>query len=126
MKFPRTLLGGRIRSSTLALMVSFLAVLTVWIMVRPVPVQVTEEVTYDNGVVTVRKTTRTDGRTEATPTPTPKSTPTPKASPTPAAGSAKPTPATGAPTSKPNPEPTGVGGLLAPPPTPTPQTPFQG
>jgi hypothetical protein len=129
-KLPRTLLGGRIRSSTVALMLSFFAVLTVWILVRPVPVQATEEVSYDNGVVTVRKTTRTEGKTtvvEPTPTPSPTATPTPKPTPVPKPASGKPTPA-----GTPAPTPPGVGGLLAPAPAPTPTptstpgTPFEG
>ena len=36
-RLPRTLLGNRIRTSTLGLLVLFLAVLAVYVAVRPVP-----------------------------------------------------------------------------------------
>lgn len=128
MKLPRTLIGGRIRSSTIALALSFFAVLTVWILVRPIPVEVTESVTTT--VRTTKKVTENRPATEveATPTPAPA---TPK--PTPVPATATPTPDPAAPTPEPGPptpEPGGVGGLLgAPTPTPTPPPvtpPFEG
>lgn len=47
-RLPRTLLGGRVRTSTVGLAVAFAVVLTVYLLVRPVPVA-TVSVTNPDG-----------------------------------------------------------------------------
>ncbi len=126
MKLPRTLLHGRVRASTVGLSLTFLAVLTLWVLVRPEPITVTEEaVCTDGACVTVRTTkSRPSGPTPTpqptiTPTPTPKPTQTPKPAPTPK--TAKPTPGPGSATPTPTPIGGTDGGLFGPAPTPTPE-----
>ena len=118
MKLPRTVLHGRVRTSTLGLLLSFVAVLTLWVMVRPEPLTVTEE------VVTVRTTKNRPSEPTPTPqptiTPTPRPTETPKPTATPKPGNATPGP--GAVTATPTPAGPAGGGLLGTPaPTPTPK-----
>ena len=127
MRLPRTLLHGKVRTSTLGLLLSFFAVLTLWVLVRPEPVTITEEALCSDGTcVTVRKTQRgSSGPTPTpqptiTPSPTPRPSVTPKPTPTPKA--ATPTPDPGLVT--PTPTPVGGGGGLfggqrTPVPTPT-------
>jgi hypothetical protein len=131
MKLPRTLLHGKVRMSTLGLLLSFFAVLTLWVLVRPEPVTVTEEALCSDGTcVTVRKTQR--GSSDPTPTPQPTITPTPsprpsvtpKPSPTPKTTQpTQPTPGPGVVTPTPTATPVGGGGLFGgartPVPTPT-------
>jgi hypothetical protein len=120
-KLPATFLRGRIRRSTLGLVASFFAVLTLWIAIRPAPPEVTEECDADRCVVTVRTTKKNPAPT-VTPVPTappertPRPTPTPTASPKPR----KPTPTPGAPSTAPTAPASDVGGLLAPQPSATP------
>jgi hypothetical protein len=47
-RLPRTLLGGRVRTSTVGLAVAFAVVLTVYLLVRPAPVA-TVSVTNPDG-----------------------------------------------------------------------------
>lgn len=116
MNLPRTLFGGRVRSSTFGLMISFVAVMTLWILIRPEPIEYTEE------VVTVRTTKKAPDRSTPTPIPTPAATPAPTVTPNPTpAASPRPTkPPAGTPT----PAPTPAGGVRdlfsTPTPTPTP------
>ncbi|WP_019876673.1 hypothetical protein [Sporichthya polymorpha] len=117
MNLPPTLFGGRVRTSTVGLMAAFVAVLTLWILIRPEPLDYTEE------VVTVRKT-----RATPTPRPEPTVTPVPAATPRPTPAPPRTPRPSGAPRATPTPVPTpagGVGDLFATPeptpePTPTP------
>lgn len=122
MKFPRTLLHGKVRTSTLGLLLSFFAVLTLWVLVRPEPVTVTEEALCRDGTcVTVRKTQRGSSDPTSTPQPTITPRPSPRPSvtpkPTPTPKTAQPTPAPGVAT--PTPTPVGGGGLFGSERTPT-------
>ena len=127
MKLPRTLLHGRVRTTTLGLLLGFFAVLTLWVLVRPEPVTITEEALCRDGTcVTVRKTQR-GGPTPTpqptiTPTPSPRPLVTPKPAPPPK--TAEPAPDPGAVTPSPTPVGGGGGGLFGtervPAPTPTP------
>jgi hypothetical protein len=98
-------------------MAAFLAVLTLWILIRPAPPDVTEE------VVTVRTTKKNPTTPRSTPVPTatpvPTRTPVPTPSPTPKPGK-RSTPAPGAPAATPNAGAGDVGDLFAPEPTVTP------
>jgi hypothetical protein len=67
--------GGRIRTSTVLLMIAFFGVLALWVSVRPSTLEQSEEVAVRQSTTT---THRTVTRTETpTPTPTPTRTPTP-------------------------------------------------
>lgn len=125
MKLPRTLLHGRVRTSTLGLLLSFFAVLTLWVLVRPEPVIITEEALCSEGTcVTVRKTQRGGPTSTPQPTITPRPSPRPSVTPnpTPTPRTAEPTPAPGVVTPTPTPPPVGGGGFFGGerPPAPTP------
>ncbi|HEY2834057.1 MAG TPA: hypothetical protein VGJ14_16635 [Sporichthyaceae bacterium] len=66
-RLPSTLAGGRIRTSTVLLLIAFLGVLTLWVSVRPTTEEQVEQV-----AVRHKTTHRTVTRTiRPTPTPTP-------------------------------------------------------
>lgn len=124
MSSARTVLGGRVRVSTVALAGVFLAVLTLWILVRPVPVEIAEEGTTTITTTTTKRvkggeqavTENTSPSSTAIPRTTQSARPTavPKPSVAPAPAPVAPPAATAAP-----PPSRGVGGLFGQPPAAT-------
>ena len=114
----------RVRRSTLGLMGGFLAVLALWIVIRPAPAEITQECNADTCVVTVRNSKK--AKAEPTPTPVPTATPVPRPTatptPTPSPKPPKASPSTTPPASAAPTPPAGndVGGLFAPGPQVTP------
>lgn len=126
---PKTLLGGRLRTSTVTLVLSFAAVLTLWILIRPEAGNVEVPVCGPQGctIAKVPKKNIRDAEAVTSPTPTPAPTPAVQATPTPTPKKVKSTPTpTPVPVDPlaPTPTPTpGSGGLFGPAPTPTPTPP---
>jgi hypothetical protein len=83
-RLPRTLVGGRVRTSTVFLLVAFVGVLTLWVSVRPTTASTTEEVLVRH--TTSKKTAVTDEEEQdrrAVPIAPRRVTPSPTATPTP-------------------------------------------
>jgi hypothetical protein len=84
-RLPRTLFGGRMRTSTALLAVAFVGVLLLWLAVRPEPEYVTEEVVRVRTKTTVKQADEQEKarppeavRPTLSPSPTPTRTPSPK------------------------------------------------
>lgn len=99
-RLPRTLFGGRMRTSTALLGMAFVGVLLLWVAVRPDPAEITEELVRVRTTRTVTEENSAERRApapvvrppevvEPTPTPTPTRTPAPRVRRTPVPTAAK-------------------------------------
>lgn len=83
-RLPRTLFGGRMRTSTALVAVTFVGVLLLWLAVRPDPEYVTEEVVRVRTKAPAKQADEDKARPPEvirptlSPTPTPTRTPSPK------------------------------------------------
>ncbi|HEY3603302.1 MAG TPA: hypothetical protein VGL04_01425, partial [Sporichthyaceae bacterium] len=81
-RLPRTVAGGRVRTSTVFLLVAFIGVLTLWVSVRPTTASTTEEVLVRH--TTSKKTAPQTVEEDQSPRPR-RETPSPTPTPTPSA-----------------------------------------
>jgi hypothetical protein len=80
-RLPGTLVGGRVRTSTVLLLVAFVGVLTLWVSVRPTTAETTEEVLVRHTTKSTSQDTDFSDQPRRTVPPRPSVTPTPTPTP---------------------------------------------